>query len=113
MARINENELSNIEIMKYFEISKTTFYKLKNEASIRGNSKPPKKKLISNKRNTKITNEIKNYIVKYALNNINFNRLKLISLINKKFGILISKTSIYTTLANKKIRKKKSTKKFY
>ena len=57
------------------------------------------------KRNYKITRPIEKYICGYVLRKVNFNCNKLIYLINKKYDISISKSSIYKIL--KKIISKK------
>lgn len=102
---IKSKKFTNLEIINMFKINKKTFYKIKNNLKLRGGSKYSNLK--SYKRKTKITDSIKNFIEKYVITRINFDYKKLITIINKKYNILISKTSIYRILENKKITKKK------
>ena len=58
---------------------------------------------------TKITDEIKKYVINYVTKKINYNYRKLINMILNKFDTQISKSTIYNIL--KKIKKKKIYKK--
>ena len=102
---IKSRKFTNIEIMKIFGINKKTFYKIKNDSKLRGGSKYSHLK--SYKRKSKITNSIKNFIIKYVTDKINFNYKKLLCIINKKYNLFISKTSIYRILKNYGVTKKK------
>jgi transposase len=82
LKKIKERKYSIKEIMDLYDISKSTFYKIKYEYSKNQHNKT--------KRNTKITPRIKSYIVRYVTRKINFVCEKLISRINQKFGIEIN-----------------------
>lgn len=103
---IKMKKYTDIELIKLFGVSRKTFYKFKNEltTSTASNSKR------HTKRNTKINMALRNYIKKYVTRNINFNYKKLITLVNKKFNISISKSSIYDILKKANIKKRNFTK---
>jgi len=106
---INKNKYTNDEIMDLYDIGKNTFYKIKNNINKKNiyNSKR------NTKRNTKITPFIKKYIIGYVLRKKFFNYKKIVQLIYKKYKTIISKSSIYNILKNNKIKKKRSTRKYY
>lgn len=105
MGFIKSKKFNDTEIINMFKINRNTFYKIKNDYKLRGGSKYLFLK--SHKRNTKITNSIKNFIAKYVTTKINFNYKNLILKIHKIYNVSISKTSIYRILKNHKITKKK------
>ena len=100
---IRLKKYSNTYLIKLFNINKRTFYKIKKEC-LNGSKYIPLKKSI---RNTKINGKIRSYIKSYVLSKINFNYKTLIALINKKYNISISKTTIYKILSDSKIKKKR------
>ena len=67
---IRSKKFTNTEIINMFKISRNTFYAIKNDPKLRGGSKYAHSR--SHKRDTKITNSIKNFIIKYVTTNINF-----------------------------------------
>jgi transposase len=90
---------TDTEIIKIFKISSDTFYKwIKEEQNNKFGSKT---------RKPKINYNIEKYIIKYVTTRINFKCPKLIRIINTKFNIKISKSSIYNILKKHKIKKKK------
>lgn len=99
LKKIKEREYSVEEIISIFDISKSTFYKIKYEFD--------KKPICKSKKETKITPRIKSYIGRYVTRKINFEYEKIISKIKKKFDIEVSKSTIYNVLRIKKIKKKK------
>lgn len=104
---IKSKKFNNIEIMNIFKISRRTFYKIKNDHKLRGGSKYSY--LEKNKRDTKITETIRKFITNYVIKHINFDHKELMLVINKKFNVLVSKTSIYRILKEENISKKKHT----
>lgn len=110
---IKDNKMTNSEIMSMFNISKKTFYSIKNDKTIQGNnkyhySKKNKKTSSKNqKRKSKITILVKKYVVNYVTSRGNFNYNKLIAILYKKFDISISKSSIYKILKDSRITRKK------
>ena len=60
---------------------------------------------------SKVTTDIKCYIMRYIVSRINFNRHKLINLINKKYNIQISQSTLYKIISELNITKKKINKK--
>jgi transposase len=56
---------------------------------------------------SKITSEIKCFIREYVIKKINFNRFELMEKINKKYNVIIKKSSIYKIIKKFKIKKKK------
>ena len=96
---IKMKKYSDTEIKNIFDISKYSFYKLKNE-SIYGSKK-------NIKRSTKINGKIRSYIKSYVVTNINFNYKKLIKLVYQRYNVSISKSSIYNILRESKIKKKR------
>ena len=96
---IKMKKYSDTEIKNIFDISKHSFYKLKNE-SIYGSKK-------NIKRSTKINGKIRSYIKSYVVTNINFNYKKLIKLVYQRYNVSISKSSIYDILRESKIKKKR------
>lgn len=101
---IRFKKFTNQEIMDMFKISKKTFYGIRNDYKLRGGSKYVHHR---SRRKTKITNSIKSFIIKYVIDNINFDNKKLISIIKKKYDTSISTNSIYRILRNNSITKKK------
>ena len=101
---IESKKFTRIEIMNMFKMSKKTFYKIKNDFQLRENNKCSYKK--SHKRTTKITDSIKKFIIKYVTSKVIFDYKKLICIINKKYNVSISKSSIYGILKNHNITKK-------
>lgn len=100
---IKENKLTNSQISKLFKISRKTIYNWR-------------KKCVSNcfkTRKVRISLNIKNFVEKFVIEQINFSYKKLILTINKKFNITISKSTIYNILAERKIRKKNFTRNSY
>src|SRR5437870_3884743 len=102
---IKSKKFTDIEIINMFQISNKTFYSIKNDSKLKGGSKHSNSE--SHKRITKITIDIRNFIVKYVTAKVNFDYKKLIRIINKKYKTLISKTSVYRILKNENITKKK------
>ena len=86
-----------INIPKIFQISRSTYYHWK--------------KYSPKQRKVKITPNIKCFIRTYVINKINFDYKKLINIIQRKFYIQISKSSVYNILKQMKITKKKIQKK--
>lgn len=105
MGAIKSNKFTVKEIVSMFGINKNTFYRIKNDSRLTGGSKYSNVNI--HKRNTKITQIIRNFIVKYVTSKINFDYKELINGINKKYNTLISKTSVYRILSEEKITKKK------
>jgi transposase len=102
---IKTKQYNDTEIMNIFpcderrvDISKDTFYKLKRESFM---------KLRNSKRQTKLIDPIKKYIINYVTRKHNFNYKKLIHLVKKKYEVTISKSSIYNILKSNKIKKKR------
>ena len=102
---IKSKKFTNIEIINMFQISNKTFYSIKNDPKLRSGSKYSNSD--THKRTTKITIDIRNFIVKYVTTKVNFDYKKLIRIINKKYNTLISKTSVYRILKEEDITKKK------
>ena len=107
---IKLRKYTDTEIMKIFNISNRTFYKIKKSI----HDKPTKTHSNSKYtriRKTKITNDIKKYIVNYVTRKINYNYHKLINMVLNKFDTQISKSTIYNILKTNKVKKKKIYKK--
>ena len=101
ILNIKNKKYTDSEIIKIFNISRKTFYNIKkNMNTCKANSKR------ITKRKSKITKSVINYVSNYVLRKVNFDCDKLISLINKNYGISLSKFSIYKILRNKNIKKK-------
>lgn len=94
---IRDKKMNDSEIIDTFNISRGTFYSIKNA---KGGSKRKTRK-------TKISRQVKNYIVKYVTTKKIFDHRKLKLRIHKRFNISISKSSIYNVLKSSKITRKK------
>lgn len=99
------NKLERKQLLDIFEISNGSLY---NWCYQYDNNTLP----IKICRKSKITPNIKCYIMKYIVTRINFNRYKLINLIDKKFKVKISKSTLYKIIGELNISKKKINKRF-
>jgi transposase len=95
---IRKKKYNDTELIEIFDISRDTFYKIKN-GSLKPNS--------NSKRQSKINEPIKKYVINYVVRKQNFDVTKLIQLVEKNFGIIISKSSIYNILKESKVKKKR------
>ena len=102
ILNIKNKKYTDTEIIQIFDISRKTYYNIKkNMNTYKANSKR------TTKRKSKITKPIINYVSNYVLRKVNFDCNKLISLINKNYGVRLSKFSIYKILKDNNIKKKK------
>lgn len=99
------NKLSQNQILDVYCISNGSLYNWYNQYN--NNCLPEKIK-----RKSKITPMIKCYVMKYVISRINFDRLKLIKLIKKKFNVNIGQSTLYKLLKELNITRKKVNKKF-
>ena len=90
--------MSNKTLSKYANVSKTSIYYW---------SKGKYLTNIKSTRKSKITPQIKCYILNYIIRKTNFNRFKLLQLIKKKYNVSISKSTLYTVMKKLNLRKKK------
>src|ERR1700729_1796558 len=91
-----KNIEKTVDIFKISE--RSLFYWVKNKDKLEN-----KKRIIK----SKYTREVKKYIIKYVKRNINFDCNKLIRLINIKYNINPSRSTIYRILKTNKITYKK------
>lgn len=82
------NKLVRKQLLDVYEISNGSLYNWCNQYD--NNTLP-----IKICRKSKITPNIKCYIMKYIITRINFNRHNLIKLIDKKFKVKISQSTLY------------------
>ena len=93
----NIKSIPVVDISYTSGISRSTIYKWDKMTDVT----PPRK------RASKITPSIRAFIVTHVCNSIVFNRFKLIDEINTKFGVNISKSSIYNILKSSNVTRKK------
>lgn len=99
------NKLARKQLLDVYDISNGSLYNWYNQYD--NNSLP-----VKICRKSKITPNIKCYIMKYIITRINFNRYKLIKLIDKNFKVKISQSTLYKIISELNISKKKINKKF-
>lgn len=111
---ILSKKYSDSQIIDIFKISRRTFYKIKNISKLKHNRKYTllKKSSSGSKNGSNIGPKIKTYIKKYVQCKIFFDYKILIGNIKRLFNKTISKSSIYKTLSDACIKKKKICKKF-
>ena len=93
-------KLTRTQLIDVYGISNGSLYNWYNQYK---SNKLPKKVY----KKSKITADVKCYIMKYVMSKINFNRHKLIKLINKKYNVQISQSTLYKTISELNITKKK------
>lgn len=96
----NKHKYKTKELLDIFQVSSSSFYYWLNQYKT-GTLGERKQRI------EKTTPEMKFYIRTYVIRHINFNYKKLISMLNKKYKILISKSSLYNVISKLKITRKK------
>jgi len=93
---IRSKKLSIKQISEFFNISESCIYNWKNICTT-----------IIKPRKTKITQQIKSFVIDHVCNNPNFCYKKLIELIMTTFNTSIKKSKLYNILSKNRIKKKK------